>query len=351
MASIKYPNKPILTLRGTTLGSSVGVNKYGINDSTGLGPNGSDLYKTFSVTISNIEYQPTGDSSLRISNGLEVGGGYSAIDIEVGYLISNEDSTRIFQIVAITSKTDTSLELVYEDTYMSVAKARPDRVNYLSNGTTVVLFKTNENNELLLSYEGAKFFTGEKSLSRLNSYLSRVKPGTLFHFTQATGPTNLIPGDIVTSDGGTGEYYIRKVLSNSEIVLGEVSQNFGGSDIIIRPHGRIIDEFDSPKGLSGGQIGSIWYSDGSGGYNLSSTTNKPLYYQITNRIKTEVIGNIDDPKFNQTLYSLDLNGHNVIPVSATGPVYMNLDTMVSKINSFTYLTDVEAPNILYTETT
>ena len=342
MALIKYPNKPILTLRGAISSQSIGISKYGISDSTGLGPNGADLYKTFSVTITDIEYQPTGDSSLRFSNGLNTGGGYNAIDIEVGDLIANEDATRIFQIVSISSKTATSLELVYEDTYMSVAKDRPDRINYINQGTPVIIFKTNENNELLLSSKGAKYFTGERSIARLNSYLNRVKPATLFHFAQATGPSNLSPGDIVTSDGGTGDYYLRKISSNSDIVIGEVSQNFGGTDLIIRPHGKIINEFDSPSGLSGGQIGSIWYSDGSGGYNLTSVSNKPLYFQITNRVKTEVIGDVDDPKFNQTLYSLDINGTAVIPVSATGPVYMNLSTLVNKVNSYTYLTDVEA---------
>lgn len=342
MALIKYPNKPILTLRGAISSQSIGISKYGISDATGLGPNGADLYKTFSVTITDIEYQPTGDSSLRFSNGLHTGGGYNAIDIEVGDLMANEDATRIFQIVSISSKTATSLELVYEDTYMSVAKDRPDRINYINQGTTVIIFKTNENNELLLSPEGARYFTGERSIARLNSYLNRVKPSTLFHFVQATGPSNLSPGDIVTSDGGTGDYYLRKISSNSDIVLGEVSQNFGGTDLIIRPHGKIITEFDSPSGLSGGQIGSIWYSDGSGGYDLTSVSNKPLYFQITNRVKTEVIGDVDDPKFNQTLYSLDINGTTVIPVSATGPEYMNLSTLVNKVNSYTYLTDVEA---------
>ena len=66
MAYYSYPDSPVLTLFGTS-GTSTGVTKYGISDLTGLGPNGADKYRTYTVTVSGISAQAIGDSDVRDS--------------------------------------------------------------------------------------------------------------------------------------------------------------------------------------------------------------------------------------------------------------------------------------------
>ena len=69
--SAKYnPNSPTLFLKdGKVNGGPVGVDKYGVNDNTGLGPNGLDKYQTYSVDLSNFNSQNVGDASVRSGSG------------------------------------------------------------------------------------------------------------------------------------------------------------------------------------------------------------------------------------------------------------------------------------------
>ena len=67
------PELPNLTLYGSFSNPS-NKDKYGINDETGLGPNGSDLYISYDIVINTIAAQTVGDASVRDSTGLNVGG-------------------------------------------------------------------------------------------------------------------------------------------------------------------------------------------------------------------------------------------------------------------------------------
>ena len=114
MSSYSYPDQPVLTLLGIA-GTSSGVDRYGVSDSTGLGPNGSNIYKTYRVTVSTIGSQIVGDAGVRDSLGLNVGGVYNGIDVNVGDFVTNDFGTLTFQIVQIIEKTETTIDFIYED--------------------------------------------------------------------------------------------------------------------------------------------------------------------------------------------------------------------------------------------
>ena len=80
------PELPSITLLGTVSGNAVGKTKYGVSDTTGLGPNGADKYIEYNVTITSITAQSLGDASVRDSLGLNVGGQYTGIDVKEIFL-------------------------------------------------------------------------------------------------------------------------------------------------------------------------------------------------------------------------------------------------------------------------
>ena len=104
MAYYSYPDSPVLTLAGVS-GVSTGVTKYGVSDDTGLGPNGADKFRTYTVTVTGISAQPVGDNDVRDGLGLNVGGQYTGFDIQVGDFISDAEGVRVYRIISISSKT------------------------------------------------------------------------------------------------------------------------------------------------------------------------------------------------------------------------------------------------------
>ena len=118
------PEQPPLSLAGTIQDNAVGKDKYGINDATGLGPNGSDKFISYDVVISSIANQTVGDADVRDSLGLNVGGQYNGLDIKVGDWVADQGGARIFNITSISAKSSTFISCSIEDTGMVIAKTR-----------------------------------------------------------------------------------------------------------------------------------------------------------------------------------------------------------------------------------
>jgi len=336
-----YPDHPVLTLQGLA-GTSTGVDKYGINDATGLGPNGSDIYITYRVTISSITAVTVGDSSLPNSLGLLSGGQYTPEDVKVGDWITDPAGFRVFRIKEILNKGVSSIDLIYEDVWMAIGKSRSDRNNFLTGGDNAIIFSVSENNDPLISWNGAQYFTDTQAIDRLVSYFDVFEPSRLFTF-YPSGTGGIEIGDLVTATGGTGAYSLVKVSSEDQTIVGTVAQMFGDKNVVVRPTNTIETNFDDPPMLVGGQIGSLWYSTGTGGLSLTGSNSREYFYQLTNAIETSIQGTVESPTFDQTQYDLILNGTTVIPVSATGPTAMSMSDIITNINAYsnvTYVTGV-----------
>jgi hypothetical protein len=170
-----------------------------------------------------------GDAGVRDSLGLNVGGLYNGIDINVGDFITTDSGSITFQIVQIIEKSETAIDLIYEDVWMTIGKSRSDRVNFIPNSSNVIFFTVSDDNNPLISAEGANYFASAQAIDVVTSYFNVYQPFQLFSFYPATGYTSLNIGDLVTSTGGTGEYSLLPVSSTSQTIVGEVAPHWGQS--------------------------------------------------------------------------------------------------------------------------
>lgn len=336
------PELPVLTLAGTISGDAVGKNKYGINDSTGLGPNGSDKYISYDIIINNISPQSVGDASVRDSSGLSVGGQYTGIDIKVGDWVSDTAGTKILKIVEVQSKGDSFVSCSVEDVGMAIARSRSDRNNSFLNGTAVVVFEANDEDHAVFAINQLDEFEGALAASQVENYFKIYNP--FYRFTlypENTGSLEI--GDFVTITSSGTPYNLVKA-SQDDIVIGTVTDLFGGNNVSIKPTSKIITNFDSPELLSSGQVGSIWYLSGSNILTTESNnnSNQPRFIQLTSAQSTQVTGSYNNPTLLETQYDLIINGFTVIDQDADNGSNLTIEEITSSINLSASLTFVSA---------
>jgi len=337
------PANPSLTLYGA-INTVTNKDKYGINDETGLGPNGADLYISWTVTIDSITPQAIGDASTRNSSGLGVGGSYNGIDVKVGDFISDTSGLKTYKITSISNKTSSGFTCVLEDVGMSIARTRSDRTNTPTSGDNIVIFEVNDNNAPLFASNQTSALSAQ-GLNNIQAYFSVFEPFQRFTFyPDTTG--SLSVGDLVTITGsisGTTVTPYRLIpAKEDEPILGIVSNIYGGNNVNVRPYNKVITNFDSPELLTTGEITSIWYLSGSnGGFITSSEYGDKVFEQLTLAIPATTTGSIDDPEFDETQYNLSINGIEVIAQDAGGST-LNLNAITSSINIFSSTTYVSA---------
>jgi hypothetical protein len=338
------PESPNLTLYGFFADPS-NKDKYGINDETGLGPNGSDAYISYDVVINTISTQNIGDASVRKSSGLAVGGSYNGQDIKVGDWVATRDGLRVWQITEITQKGDTYVSCSIEDVGMNMARTRSDRANNPVGGAGIVVFEVNDNNVPLFASNQTDQITVNNGLDLINGYFATYEPFQRFTFyPDITGSVEI--GDLVTItgsiDGSPVSPYRLIPASEEDTVIGIVSDIYGGNNINVRPYNKIITNFSKPELLTDGIISSTWYLSGSdGAYTTSSDFGDPKFFQLSNAIGTSTTGSFDGPSLDETTYNLIINNIEVIPVDAGGST-LNIGQITSSINDYSGSTFVTA---------
>lgn len=335
------PELPVLTIKGVTSGNAVEKDKYGINDETGLGPNGSDKAISYDIIINNIESQNVGDASVRNSSGLSVGGSYTGIDIKVGDWVADDSGAYIMKITAISNKADTFVSCSVEDVGMTNARMRSDRVNAFPNGSTVLIFECNDEEEAVFAQTQMSQFAGGASALGVYNYFNVYKPFQRFTlYPEDTGSLKL--GDIVGITASGNPYTLYTASQTDEHIIGTVSDLYGGNNVNIRPFNKIVTNFDAPEKVFNGEPGTIWYLSGSNTYTTSSAGDaKPLFLQLTNGVQAEVTGSIDGDTLDETSENLKINGVEVISIDSGGST-LSLADITGSINSEYSNTNVSA---------
>ncbi len=337
------PANPALTLFGS-INTVTNKDKYGVNDETGLGPNGADLYISFTLTVDSIDPQPLGDAAVRNSSGLGVGGSYNGIDVKIGDFISDTSGLKTYKITSISNKVAAGFTCVVEDVGMNIARTRSDRSNSLTAGDGIIIYEVNDNNVPLFASNQTSGISAQ-GLNNIQSYFSVFEPFQRFTFyPDTTG--SLSVGDLVTITGsisGTTVSPYRLIpAKEDEPILGIVSNLYGGNNVNVRPYNKIITNFDNPQSLTTGEITSIWYLSGSnGGYTTSSEYGDKAFEQLTLAIPATTTGSIDNPTLDETQYNLSINGVEVIAQDAGGST-LTLNEITSSINTFSSTTYVSA---------
>ena len=340
MAAEYNPENPILTLAGTVSGNATGKDKYGVNDTTGLGPNGADKYISYDIIINNISSQTVGDASVRDTLGLGTGGQYTGIDVKVGDYVADNAGSKIYKISSISGKGDTFVSCSIEDVGMTIARTRSDRNNSLSDGTSVIVFELNDEGESLVSLTEFDQFAGGDKVLQVEQYFKIYKPFQRFTlYPENTGSLQI--GDFVTITG-SGTPYTLITASQDNTVIGTVADLYGGNNVNIRPFNKIITNFDNPQLVSGGQIGSTWYLSGDNNYTTSSDNSAvSKVYQLTDSVAAQVTGSVDSTTFNETQYNLKINGYEVIAQDAGGST-LTIEQITASINESASITYVSS---------
>ena len=335
------PELPVLTLRGTTSGNAVGKDKYGISDNTGLGPNGADKHISYDIIINSITAQSVGDASVRNSSGLGVGGSYNGIDVKVGDWVTDNNGAYVMKITAISEKTSTHVSCSVEDVGMTNARMRSDRVNVFPNGTTVIIFECNDEEEAVFAQTQMSEFAGGTQALGVASYFNVYKPFQRFTFyPENTGSLKL--GDLVTITSSGNPYTLITASQDDSYIIGSIADLYGGNNVNVRPFNKIITNFDAPEKVSYGSPGTIWYLSGSNTYTTSSVGDaKPIFLQVGNATQAEVTGSVSDAKLDETQENLKINGVDVIPVDSGGST-LTIGQITASVNESASITGVSA---------
>ena len=324
MSKYIQPLPPLTLFGGIT--SSSPKTLYGIDDGSGL----SDIYKSYDVTISIDTPQYVGDNNINT---------YTGLDIKVGDWISSVNGLIILKITSISNKSFNSITLTVEDIGMAIARIRSNKNNNPSLGTSVVIFRVNDDNTPIFAIDRVSSLTINNAIDQIQSYFSIYPPLQTFPFTPLT-TEGIQVGDLV-SITESGDWYNLITSSLSDEIVGTVSE-IESERVIIRPFNKIITNYDAPENLLGGGVGTIWYESGSGQITLDKTLGgDKKYLQLTPPISTSIVGTVSDPTFNPVAYNLLINNVEVIPQNPAGTT-LNLNNIVSNINNYTSQTQVIA---------
>ncbi len=335
------PENPALTLKAT-LSQSAGFQKYNVNDNTGLGPNGVDQFISYSLTLSDIQTQTVGDTSLRHTTGTGVNklGVYNGIDVKVGDYIATTDGGRILKIVSISEKNTEIVKCIGEDTGMTVARTNSTKNNSISQGATVVIFEVNDDGHMVLAMNKITDFENAQYLAQIENFFRIYTPFQRFTlYPENTGSLQL--GDFITITG-SGTPYTLATASQDDTVIGVVADLYGGNNVNIRPFNKIVTNFDKPELVMNGEIGTTWYLSGSNYYTTSSGVDtQAKFFQITDSRIGQTTGSYHNPNLNQTQYNFIINGVEVIPVDSGGST-LTLDQITGSINTSASVTFTSA---------
>ena len=324
------PFLPPITLLGTTDNTAVGSVKYNVNDTTGLGPNGEDQYIRYTVDITISGEQLIGDSSVRDSRGIGVGGKYNGLDVKVGDYIAAIDGTHIYKIVNISSKSSLALSITYEDVDMSIARMKSNRNNAIPISKSILIFRLGDNGDPKLHIDELSSFTTTYALPAIKTYFDSFKKRQTFTFSPAYNQ-GLEVGDLVTVTGSSGGQYVLVTASLDDTIVGTVTNLYGGNKVSVTPFNDIITDFPSPELLVDGEVGTTWYSSGSGNITTESLGDAK-YFQLTNANGAVARGTYADPTLDETSNNLIINGVEVIAVNGGGGT-LNIEQITSSINS------------------
>jgi hypothetical protein len=323
------PFLPPITLLGTTDSTATGLIKYGVSDSTGLGPNGEDQYIQYTVSITISGEQLIGDSSIRESRGIGVGGKYNGLDVKIGDYIAAIDGTHIYKIVDISSKSSLALTITYEDTNMSIARMKSNRNNTLPGSKAILIFRLGDDGDPKLHIDELSSFTTTYALPAIKTYFDSFKKRQTFTFSPVT-TGSLEIGDLV-SVTGSGNGYELITASLDDTIVGTVTNIYGGNQVSVTPFNNIITDYPKAEKLIGGEVGSTWYNSGSGEITITSG-GSAKYLQLTNAIPCNVTGSDANPTFDETSNNLIINNVEVIAQSGGGST-LSIEQITSSINS------------------
>jgi len=285
MAEYNIDN-PILFLKGTLDASAV-ASRYAFDDSTGLGPSGTNIPIEYDLTVNQIDTQDIGSSETR-SAGTRA---YSGLDIKTGDWVTTAFGTVCLQIVSISSKSETTISFKAKDVDAFSYK------NYKSNslGTAgvaeVAFFEVSDSGKPLIAGEDASAFFGDKiAVDLIQSRFAIQEEDERYRIEFDSAQTAVSESQIVSIDA-SGDLIPFGASGASDFKLGYLtSLSYGNTIAYLKPFNTIIDDFAKPELLTGSK-GEFYYAStvtpGTITTNSSLGSDK-LYFQFKDAVPTVI---------------------------------------------------------------
>ena len=285
MAEYNIDN-PILFLTGTLTLNNV-ESRYEYDDSTGLGPSGTNIPLVYDCTVGSIDAQAIGSSETR-------GGGsraYTGLDIKTGDWVTTNSGQVCLQITSITAKSETSISFKAKDVDAFSYKNYNGNSLGTINVATVAFFEVSDSGKPLIAGEDASAFFGDKvAVDLLQSRFAIQEEDERFRVEFSSPQNNVEEGQVVTIDAN-GDLVPFGTAGASDFKLGLlVSLSYGNTIAYLKPFNTIIDDFAKPEKLTGSK-GDFYYAStvtpGDITTNSAQGSDK-LYFQFKDAVPTVV---------------------------------------------------------------
>ena len=285
MAEYNIDN-PILFLKGTLDASAV-ASRYAFDDSTGLGPSGTNIPLEYDLTVNQIDTQDIGSSETRSAGSRA----YSGLDIKTGDWVTTAFGTVCLQIVSITSKSETAISFKAKDVDAFSYK------NYKANslGTAgvaeVAFFEVSDSGKPLIAGEDASAFFGDKiAVDLIQSRFAIQEEDERYRIEFDSAQTAVSESQVVSIDAN-GDLIPFGASGASDFKLGYLtSLSYGNTIAYLKPFNTIIDDFAKPELLTGSK-GEFYYAStvtpGTITTNSSLGSDK-LYFQFKDAVPTVI---------------------------------------------------------------
>ena len=286
MSTYDNVNSPLMFIQGSVQSTSV-YKRYAHDDSTGLGPSGSNIGIEFSMVIENIQTQRIGSSETRSGAANE----YTGLDVKVGHWLTDSFGEKCLQVIKIISKSDSQVSLIAKD--VDAFTYKNYRANQMIPGFDCAFFALSDSGKPLISGEDAVGFFGINAIAvdKLQSRFSSFEESERYSIQFETSQNSIGVGQVVTVDNSGNLVPIGHATAVSNYKLGVVvGLAYDNTQVYIKPFDKLIDNFSNPELLSG-SVGDTYYASTATPGALTTVAgggSGSLYFQVRDAIPTKV---------------------------------------------------------------
>ena len=304
-------DSPILFLSGSVDSISI-ISRYEHDDSTGLGPSGSNIPMVTEITVTSIAAQSTG------SNAGREDGQYNAFDIKTGDWVSDASGSKCLEIISINEVDGDAGTITFRAKDVDAYSYKNFTSNTFQQNDAICFFEISDNGTALIT--GATTFFGDVSaIDKLQTRFAVAMETERYRMEFNSEQTAVSSGDIVTIDNG-GNLIPFGDASAMPYKIGILSDlSYGGTIAYIKPFNTIIDNYKAPERLVG-NAGDIYYNSSTQPGQLvtdAAQGNDRVFFQIKDAVPTVVESTLANNEMVEG-DSLIINNEDIFATLGTG---------------------------------
>lgn len=304
-------DSPILFLSGNVDSISI-ISRYEHDDSTGLGPSGSNIPMVTEITVTSIAAQSIG------SNAGREDGQYNAFDIKTGDWVSDASGSKCLEIISINEVDGDAGTITFRAKDVDAYSYKNFASNIFQQNDAICFFEISDNGTALIT--GATTFFGDVSaIDKLQTRFAVAMETERYRIEFNSEQTAVSGGDIVTIDsyGNLIPFGDASAMPYKIGILSDLS--YGGTIAYIKPFNTIIDNYKAPERLVG-NAGDIYYNSSTKPGQLvtdAAQGNDRVFFQIKDAVPTVVESTLANNEMVEG-DSLIINNEEIFAALGTG---------------------------------